>query len=173
MLLARGWRGRGSAAGAIGVAAAIAATGCGGKPSNRSEDEFLARTNAICRTFNERSAKIEEHFADAAPQGKPLAPFATALPKLADLVTKSRQELADEKPPEELATEWGAAIDQLSRNASALKVAAGAADRNDFESFQKALSGDKARLQRIEAFLDTHGLSDCGHSLGTGSHVRA
>jgi hypothetical protein len=138
---------------ALAVILLLAGCGGGSGAPRLSRAEFVAKADAICRTYNRQSRAI------ARP--KSLAELATAIDKVVPLLDQSVQKLQKLRPPKDEQADvdrWIAGVQRLEDD---LRSVQDKAAKKDSQGVQAALQAGAVQNKRSNALAGKLGMSVC------------
>ena len=145
----------------LGVTAAAVSTillaACGGGGDQAlSEDEFRQQADSICKEYE---GKIDD-------LGSPssLDELPDYVDKVIPIIEEGNSKLADLEPPDELADDWGRAMELQDQNLDAAHDLQDAIHDNDTAKVQKLLTELNKTDEQSNEIARKMGLEECGQN---------
>lgn len=146
------------------LVAALATAGCGGESRAKDKQEFLARANALCGSYEDQQNQVRF------PQVNPIAATASHADRakwglsLKQIVDLGRQEVAALRklePPDELKVSFDRLVGEMDASFDLLAQGAEAAKRNRPDELQAKVAKARARLAKATTIANQLGAKAC------------
>ena len=151
----------------LAAAVAVAAAGCGGGGGSKrlSKDEFIAKADAACSTFDTAQKQISFPQVDPTSpttSSADLAKFGDPLAATADLARQEVKELRALAPPKDFQSSYDGVLSDLDAAVSKLDEASKAAKSGDRAALSSALEDSQTHADAANKVAVSYGLKVCG-----------